>query len=423
MHHKLKISFHGAAREVGRSCFVVEAGDRVMLDCGVKLHPKEVEYPLPVKGNLDAAIISHAHLDHSGHLPHLFSSSNTLTYMTPPTLDISKLLWADTLKIADMDGLDAPFSEDEIVRTERYTFPINFGKKMDLSPRSSMEFFDAGHILGAALTKLDFGGRKLMYTGDFKPNETRLHTGANLNVGKVDDLIIESCYGDSDHPPRKESERLFCEEVQNTIDRGGHAVVAAFAVGRSAEIIDVLNEYKMGADIYLDGMALKAARIYLKYPNMIKKPQALKRALDRSIWVQKEKTRKEALKRPSIIVTTSGMLQGGPVYYYLPKLYKDPNSKLFLTGYQVDETPGRKLLETGRLAIDTKEVDVRMEVEKFDFSAHAGKNELLRAIKKWDPDNVVLVPGDEKIEEQFMADLKKEGFHTYAPRLGDTLEL
>ena len=129
------------------------------------------------------------------------------------------------------------------------------------------------------------------------------------------------------------------------------------------------------------------------------------------------------MKRPSVIVTTSGMLQGGPIYYYLPKLYKDANSKIFLTGYQVADTPGRRLLETGKLVIDKHEVDVRMEVEKFDFSAHAGKSELLHAIKKWDPDNIVLVHGDEKIEEQFMADLKREGFNTVAPRLGDVLEL
>ena len=108
----VKITFKGAAQEVGRSAFLVDDGDKILLDYGVKLTPGGLEYPLPVKVNLNAAIISHAHLDHTGNLPHLFQETHCLTYMTPPTLGIAKILWFDTLKIAGLEGMDAKFYKE-----------------------------------------------------------------------------------------------------------------------------------------------------------------------------------------------------------------------------------------------------------------------------------------------------------------------
>ena len=121
----VKITFKGASQEVGRSAFLIDSGDKILLDYGVKLTPNGIEYPLPVKVNLNAAIISHAHLDHTGNLPHLFQETNCLVYMTPPTLGIAKILWFDTLKIAGLEGMDAKFAKDEIAKTEKFTFPVN----------------------------------------------------------------------------------------------------------------------------------------------------------------------------------------------------------------------------------------------------------------------------------------------------------
>ena len=419
----IKLKCLGGAREVGRSCFLVDAGDKVMLDNGVKLTPHATEYPLPVGTNLKAAIISHAHLDHSGNLPHIFLKGSTMAYMTPPTLDLAKILWFDTLKIAGLEGMDANFTKDEIRRTERYTFGINYRKVVDISENSTMEFFDAGHILGSAITKLTFGDKTLVYTGDFKLEETRLHNPAELPKGKVDYLMIESTYGDREHGKRKDIEKQFVEEVQNTLDRGGTAVVAAFAVGRSQEIIDILDEYRIEADVYLDGMGQKAARVMMNYPKYLKKPKFAKRALEHARWVKRMEIRKKALKQPSVIVTTSGMLQGGPVQWYLSHLYRDKNSGLFLTGYQVEETPGRVLMETGKINIDGINLDLKMKLSKFDFSAHASKSELMKAIKKMSPEKVVLVHGDENVMEKMKKDVKNEGFDVYAPSQGDEISL
>ncbi len=419
----IKFTALGGAGEVGRSSFIIDAGEKVLLDSGVKLTPKGVEYPLDVKVNLDAIIVSHAHLDHSGHLPHLFKKSNSITYMTPPTLDLSRMLWHDTLKIADLEDLPEPFSKDEIKRAERYTFPLNFEKPMSISERATVELFDAGHILGAAMVKLDFGKKTVLYSGDFKIEEMRLHKGASMKFGKVDYAIIETTYGNREHGKRKEIEKKFVEDVQDTIDKGGHALIAAFAVGRSQEIMDVLYEYNLNADIYLEGMCQKASEIYLSYPNYLKNYQFLKKAMRRVRFVKSVNTRRMALKKPSVIITTAGMLQGGPITTYLPLLYNDANSKLFMTGYQVAETPGRVLLDTGKLNLNGVWVKPKMQYEKYDFSAHASRSELIEALEKMNPDKVICVHGDPEITDVFNSEMRAKGFNMISPERGKEITL
>ena len=422
----MKIKFGGAAQEVGRSSILVDAGDKVLLDHGVKLTPHGTEYPLPIDTNIDAVVISHAHMDHSGNLPHLFLKGSPLTYMTPPTLDLAKILWFDTLKIAQLEAIDAKFTKQEIARTQKYTFPLTYKKHFQITDRSSLEFYDAGHIAGSAVTKLDVqnGRRTVVYTGDFRTDETRMHYGADIKkIKSCDVLITESTYGNRDHPDRKQTEKHFVEGVQDTIDRGGTALISTFAVGRSAEMIDILNEYKMNADIYLDGMCQKAARVYLQYPHYLKNSKFLQKSLKKALWIKSLAMRKKALKTPSVIVTTSGMLQGGPVHFYLPNIYNDENSKLFLTGYQVDETPGRILLDTGKISIDGIIVHPKMRYERFDFSGHAGQRELLEMARRTNPQKILCVHGDPETLKAFVAVLKQEGFDATAPQLGEEIRL
>ena len=422
----LKITFGGACQEVGRSSILVDAGDKILLDHGVKLSPHGTEYPLPIETNLDAVVISHAHMDHSGNLPHLFQKSNPLTFMTPPTLDLAKILWFDTLKIAQLEAIDAKFSKLEIARTQKYTFPLTYRKRFDITDNASLEFFDAGHIAGSAITKLDLraGKKTVVYTGDFRADDTRMHFGADIRkIKSCDVLITESTYGNREHPDRKQTEKRFVQEVQDTIDRGGTALVSSFAVGRSAEMIDILHEYKLNADIYLDGMCQKAARVYLQYPQYMKNSKFLAKSLKKIHWVKNLAMRKKALKTPSVIVTTSGMLQGGPVHFYLPNIYNDENSKLFLTGFQVDETPGRILLDTGKISIDGIVVQPKMRYERFDFSSHAGQKELLDMARKTNPQKILCVHGDPETLKTFVSVLKKEGFDAAAPKLGEEVRL
>jgi len=421
-----KISFtaQGGCNEVGRSSFLLDFGEKIVLDRGVKLTPDGSEYPLPVETNLDAVIISHGHLDHSGALPDLFVNSSILSYMTAPTLEISKILWFDTLKIAGLESESISFSKDEVEEAAQYTFPVDYRRVLQITKGCSMQFFDAGHILGSAMPKLTFGEKSFLYTGDFKVRETRLFKGCDMDVGKVDWLAIESTYGDRNHPPRKECEKLFIEEIQETLDRGGTALVPAFAVGRSQELIDVLHGHKINAPIYLDGMGQKVARTTLRFPRFLKNHQFLKKALDKTLWVKNNADRNRALKQPSVIVTTAGMLQGGPALNYLKRIYKDEKSNVFLTGFQVEGTPGRTLMETNKIDIDGKIYDIKGKVEKFDFSAHASQREMIKAITKWQPKKILLVHGDKEVIEVFKQKILEEtGIETIVPELGKTIKL
>ena len=303
----IKIDCYGAAREVGRSSFLVDAGDKVLLDHGIKLGPEQTDYPPVIKSNLNAIILSHAHLDHSGNIPHFLRYSHALTFMTPPTLELSKLLWYDSIKIADKEGEPPKFNKSEIERVEKYAFPTNYGRRLKVTDKISFEFLDAGHIMGAALTKLYLGNKTLLYTGDFKDEETRLFPAADVDgVGEVDYLMIESCYGNREHTPRKEAEKKFIDSVKETLDNGGHALVPAFAIGRTQELIEVLYEHNIEAPVYMDGMGQKAAKIFFHYPEYLKAPTVLKRAMENTIWVEGNKDRKKALAQPSVIVTTAG---------------------------------------------------------------------------------------------------------------------
>ncbi len=389
----------GACQEVGRSAFLLDFGEKFLLDYGLKLNPKGLEYPLDIKENIKAAIISHAHLDHSGYLPYFYTKSEALSFMTQATLEIADILWLDSIKIAEFEGLAPKYSKKEVERTHKYNFISNYRKKVHLSNNNSLEFFDAGHILGSSLVKLTHNDKSFLYTGDFKVDETQLHIGADTDVGKIDYVLIESTYGDREHPNRKEVEKRLCESVQETVDKGGWAIIPAFAVGRSQEIVNILTGYGIQADIWLDGMGKKVADLYLKHAELIKNPKKLKSGLSQVKWVQGESDRKKIFKKPCVVVTTSGMMKGGPVVGYAQKLFNDPNSKIHLSGYQAIDTPGRILQEKGMLPFgkDDSLLKVSCKYEKYDLSAHPSQEEMIKVLKKWSPKKIFLVHGDKEV--------------------------
>jgi len=413
----------GAGQEVGRSSFLLDVGEKILMDYGVKLTSEQPLYPMHVKTNLDAVIISHAHLDHTGHLPTLFVDSRFMTYMTPPTLELSKLLWLDTIKIASQEGGHLFFSREDVDRAENYCFPTIYHRQLHATKNVALEFFDAGHIPGAAITRLDFGKQSLVYTGDFNLNESRLFSGADLSFGEVDYLITESTYGDREHPPRKQTEKEFAKKAKEVVDQGGWAIVPAFAVERCQQIIDILYEYKPGAPVYLDGLGQKASAIFLNFPQYFKDPGLLEKALKAAIWIKSPRMRKDVFKEPGVVVTTAGMLQGGPVYQYLPHVINDPKSAILMTGYQVQGTPGRKLLDEGTIYLNNEEVRAKCFVHKYDFSAHASRENLHKMIKYCNPKKVVCVHGDPDVMKVFAEYIKGEGIQPFTPKVGDRIKL
>jgi putative mRNA 3-end processing factor len=400
---------HGACQEVGRSAFVLDFGEKFLLDYGIKLNVEDIEYPSEITEHVKAAIISHAHLDHSGLLPYFYKNTECLSFMTQPTLELADILWRDSIKIAEFEGLAPKYNKQEIERTHKYNFVVPYQKKLNLTHDVSLEFFDAGHILGSALTKITHKEKSFLYTGDYKVDETQLHVGANLDVGEVDYVMMESTYGDREHPDRKLEEKAFCESVQSTVERGGWAVVPVLAIGRSQEVIDILSKYKIDAPIYFDGMAKQVAEVYLKYADLIKDSKGLRKALNGVNWVGGKQDRAKALKQPSIIVSTSGMMKGGPVQNYVKKIVNDPRSKIHLTSFQAEGTPGKMLLEEGKIPQDDgKIIKVGCRYEKFDFSAHPSQSEMIRSLKKWSPKEVFLVHGDKPVMDIFAKKIKDE---------------
>ncbi|MFA5763309.1 MAG: MBL fold metallo-hydrolase [archaeon] len=415
----------GACEEVGRSAFVLDFGQKFLLDFGLKLSPTGIEYPLEIKENIRAAIISHAHLDHSGYLPYFYTKSETLSFMTKSTLEIADILWQDSIKIAEFEGLAPQYSKTDIERTHKHNFIMPYKKEMHLDNQTSLEFFDAGHILGSALTKINYGEKSFLYTGDFKVEETQLHIGADMNVGKIDYVLIESTYGDREHPNRKDVEKRLCESVQSTVDNGGWAIIPAFAVGRSQELVDILTGYGIQADIWLDGMGKKVANLYLDNSDLIKNPKKLKQGMTQVKWVKGQGDRKKILKSPCVIITTSGMMKGGPVVGYAQQLMNDPRTKIHLSGYQAIQTPGRMLQDEGKLPYGKEEAPIKVncKYEKYDLSAHPGQEEMIGALKKWSPKKIFIVHGDKDVMPVFKKTIEERlGIETIIPKLGKKID-
>jgi len=376
----MKIKFLGGCNEVGRSAILVDG--KIILDYG--LRPSDPpEIPLG-NGSIfpKAVIVSHAHLDHSGMVPSLMAVGTGTTpdvYMTSVTSDLTRLLGRDTIKVGKEQGF-VFFGEEDIRKMDEYTHTLDYGERIaldgSLSGDYEFELYNAGHIPGGSSVHLrkESEDVSLFYTGDIKIGETRLMESASASDFPTSDiLLIESTYYGREHRNRKELEREFVDSITETLDSGGNAIVPCFAVGRTQEIVMILHSY--GLTPYVDGMGLSVFRLFKNHPSFLKNAKALNAAFSDAQFVN-SKRRKKALSEPSVIVTTAGMLNGGPVLYYLKKMHEDPRSKVLLTGYQIEGTNGRRLVEEGCVDVDGEVVKVNAEVEQYDFSAHAGDSEL-----------------------------------------------
>ncbi len=400
------IQFLGGCKEVGRSAVAV---DSIMLDYGMK--PSEPpEYPF--NGVLPShLIITHSHLDHVGVAPNLMDY-DPMVYMTPPTRDLSSVLLKDSMNILE----NPPYSKKQFRQFESNTVDVGYDRP-ELIDEWEVTFFNAGHIPGSATVHMS-RDVDILYTGDIRLEETRLLNAANTNFPQTDVLIVESTYYGIEHPIREELEKAFVESVKETIENGGHAVIPVFAVGRTQEIIMILQKY--GITPYVDGMGKDVGKLIENSPDYIRSPKKLKKALNRSIPVKKGK-REDILSEPSPIVTTAGMLNGGPALFYISRLYNDPKSKILLTGYQVEGTNGESALNKGVMNLGMSTVNLKMGVEQYDFSAHADDKqlkELVESVANKGAEVVFAVHGEET--EAFCEWIKEEvGIEAYSPYNGE----
>ncbi len=340
-------------------------------------------------------------------------------YCTDMTTRLSALLARDTLKIAGKKGHVIPYYTDEIQEFERKARAIKYKQEIETSGYHAT-FYDAGHIPGSSSIYLEKDKQSLFYTGDINTIQTELQEGADKEVPKSDILLIESTYFGKNHTPRKILEERFIESVKETIDSGGKAIIPAFSIGRTQEIMLILKKHGLFA--YVDGMGVDVFNLMTRSPENVRDIDKLKKAFPSSSIVEPEQ-RKRIINEPSIIVTSAGMLNGGPVLYYLSEIHNDHKSKIHLTGYQAEDTNGRKALQSGYIVDGRDTLKLNCRLELYDFSAHCGEMQLKEVVKNFadnGTESVIMVHGDNTIG---FANWAKEelGVQSFAPANGDRI--
>lgn len=413
----------GAAYQVGRSGFLVSTDStNVLLDYGVLLNRRGIppEYPLHVKPkDLDGIVVTHAHLDHSGNVPSLFVSGDTDVYATPPTFDLSKLLIEDMLKI---EKNAHSFDLQEVNNMMRNAKGIGFKEKVQTGD-VSFELRESGHVVGGGTVLLESSGKRIFYTGDIKVSGSRMLREADLDIGEVDLVITESTYSQSEQVPRRKAETDLIDFANEVMDRKGILFVPSFSVERSQEIACIFRNANFKHKIIMDGMALKVNDIIFQHPQYLRDPKVFADAINNSVAIRQDRERKNVLEEPCVVISPAGMLVGGNAVYYLQQLAFESKNGIALVSYQGEGTPGKKLLDTGKVSTRGKELHVSAEVKKFEFSGHSGRSEMFEMIGrlKGNP-KVITVHGDADSCTTFAKEIGREfGLDAHAPAAGDTV--
>ncbi|MEE6245709.1 MAG: MBL fold metallo-hydrolase [Thermoproteota archaeon] len=416
----------GATREVGRSAFLLQSsGKNIVLDYGVLLR-KDPVFPLHIAPkDVDGVILSHAHLDHSGAVPLFSVSSETKTYCTKPTLEIADLLLRDFVKISQVTKNQyIPFEYDEITKLKKNASTFDLNQKFNIDD-IEVTMLNAGHIPGSSSILIESEGKRIVYTGDINSTDMNLIEPSDIDYGEIDLLITESTYGNVNHIERSKIEEDFVEFANHIVENGGNLLVPAFSIGRSQEILCVLEKYNFSYPIIMDGMALKMNRILIDNPDYLKDAKLFIKSVGNATLADNMEKRKKALQEPSVIIAPAGMLVGGSAQYYYKRLALDPKNGISIVSYQIPGTPGRRLLDQGKMFLDGKIVNVRAQIKKFDFSSHSGNKELMDMFKKIKGDPLIIpIHGEEKqsldLADEIQSTLNNK---VIVPNLGEEIEI
>ncbi|MHA2283615.1 MAG: MBL fold metallo-hydrolase [Promethearchaeota archaeon] len=427
------IKFLGGCREVGRSAVLIESnnGAQCVLDYGVRFISEE---RLPSDGlinNLKAVALSHCHIDHSGGIPLLYKGKDAPLFTNPLTLRISEILLEDMIRVSNFPY---PFGYRELNNTRKNAFFLQNKVRHKIDDNFFITFYDAGHIPGSVSILVEVDDKRILYTGDINTQETNLVSPARPNeLPEIDFLIIESTYAPREHPLREDLEKKFVDDTLNIIENGGNVLVPAFGVARSQEILMTLDKFNFKSNIFIDGLARKILTEYSQFPDSMKDFERYKTAMKKARLVSKEWRRKLKKGTQGLIISPSGMLKGGAAIEYIPAFLKDPSSAVFLVGYQVEGTPGRKLIDEKIFEFkeDKKRkypsndllIKAKCNIDYYDFSSHADKihlNNYINDITFRNKDKFIFcVHGDEKSTTSFANDLTRRNFNAVAPETGE----
>src|SRR5215210_3702326 len=423
----------GGVKQVGRSCFVVVTPEtKVMLDCG--LNPGEMSgldaYPRLDWFNfdlddLDAVVISHAHIDHQGFLPTLFKYGyRGPVYCTEPTLPLMILLQTDSVKIANNNGTYLPYSARDVTEVIKHCITLPYGKPTDISPDVTITLNNAGHIMGSATVHLNISGaHNILYSGDYKYAKTQLLDSAVSMYPRVETLITESTYGNTTDvmPDQQSVYRGFTESINKTLMEGGKVLLPVPAVGRAQEIMLVMaKEMKEGrlieSPIYIEGMISEASAIHMSYAHYLGSDvrksvsQGINPFQSEYFTVISGYGKCDDIlndENPAIVMATSGMLEGGPSVEYFKELAPNPKNKIMFVSYQINGTLGRRVLDGAMSEVSmmdksgkVKVVPVRCQTQKIDgFSGHSDFNQIMNFVSRIRPKRVLVNHGEKSKSE------------------------
>ena len=451
----------GGFGQVGRSCMLLSTADsKVLIDCGINPGARTPAEAFPrldwaniTLDDLDAVVIGHAHLDHTGFLPVLVKYGyKGPIYCTEPTLPMMNLIQFDAIKVAAAQGRTPMYAERDVHQIMKQAITLSYGTVTDISPDIKLVLANAGHILGSATCHFHIGNgaHNFVYTGDIKYGKSMLLESANTNYPRVETLLIESTYGlkEDIQPTRQEVERSFINSVNEALKNSGKVLIPIPAVGRAQELMMVIDQYMksgeiMEAPVFMEGMIKEATSIQESHPEYLER-ELRKRILETDdnpfdseyfTNIESIDQREEPLREnsPCIIIATSGMLEGGPVLEYFRNIAPDKNNKILFVSYQVNGTLGRRVMDGSKqVTILGKEgkveiVSINCATERLEgFSGHSDYNQLMSFVHRLRPKlrRVLVNHGERKKCENLSSSIRRMyRLSTHYPQVQEAIRL
>lgn len=451
----VRVSYLGGARQVGRSCILLQTPEsRILLDCGVD--PASDDYPFLEAPEfkieeLDAVIITHSHLDHSGLIPYLFKFGyNGPIYCTLPTRDVMALLQLDMVKIMRNEGKEPLYTSEEIKKMVMNTICLDYEEVTDVTPDIRLTFYNAGHILGSAMAHLHIGNglHNMLYTGDVKFGRTHLLDPAATRFPRLETVMLESTYGGRENilPPEREIDEYFINIIKKTIERRGKILIPTLGSGRAQEVLIILEKLFRNKEIpdmpvYIDGMVWDITAIHTAYPEFLnstvrkqifhKDNNPFLHPNFKRVGSNKERQKLIEEEGSCVILATSGMMVGGPSVEYFKALAGSERNSLVFSCYQASGSLGNRI-KSGEKEFTFREgkshemVSVKMEVHKLEISAHSDRRQLMSFVHKADPKpkKVIVNHGENSRCLDLASSIHKQNrIETNAPRNLETIRL